>query len=216
MDDYEKYIDDPFDYEKYLDDPLEVKACTDLNKLLSWPLWIVDRYEDASQDTPAQVIIESGKITTLDLVQFFIGDSLPESIGNLIYLKKAFLSEVKFKEFPESMKKLTNLKVLLLYGCGLSIFPEFIYSLTNLERLDLSRNEIDHIPESITNLKSLRILNLRENKLASLPNSLVNLMSLKELNLSWNNKELLRKNSQDIINKLRNQGCSVNLFNGWN
>lgn len=199
------------DYEKYIDNPLEIKACADLNELLDQELWDLDELEIIGQDIPAAIVIEDGKVIKLSITGHFLGDSLPDSIGNLVHLKVAWLDWIYFKKFPKSMKNLTNLEDLILNGCRLSIFPDFIYSLSKLERLMFNKNQIEHIQESIENLKSLKYLYLKDNKLEYLPYSIVNIKSLKKLFLVGNKKELILRNSHDIIEKLQNQGCTVGI-----
>jgi len=73
---------------------------------------------------------------------------VPESLGNLIHLKKLILKRNRLEFLPLSLKKLTNLR-----------------------DLDLSYNEFNEIPPLIRSLDSLKTLNLKHNKIKIIPDS---------------------------------------------
>ncbi|HNJ14326.1 MAG TPA: leucine-rich repeat domain-containing protein, partial [Anaerolineales bacterium] len=68
--------------------------------------------------------------------------SLPPEIGQLVNLKKLFLSSVHFTNRPTSRNQLTSL-------------PPEIGRLTNLTKLDLSGNQLTSLPPEIGQLTNL-------------------------------------------------------------
>ena len=73
--------------------------------------------------------------------------SLPDSIGNLTYLRELWLSSNELTSLPDSVGNLNPLR-----------------------ELNLRSNKITSLPDSIGNLTSLIDLNLGDNKLVSLSN----------------------------------------------
>jgi Leucine-rich repeat (LRR) protein len=111
---------------------------------------------------------------------------LPESIGNLTYLKNLNLNYTKLKDIPKSFKNLKSLEFLGISKSELKEIPESIFELKSLKKLIMCNNKIMSIPESIKNLKSLERLNLGGNKIKVLPNSISELPSLKDILLEDN------------------------------
>ena len=148
------------------------------------------------------VACKNGHISKLDLSNKQLTGSIPESIGNLIYLEELSLSKNQFSgSIPEFIGQLKHLKTLRLNNNQLSgPIPEIRGNLNLLKILDLSKNQLSgSIPESIGNLKQLEGLHLHENALCG--NIPLSLMNLKPYRVSLKNNHLTASN-QDIINWL--------------
>ncbi|XP_027186403.1 putative disease resistance RPP13-like protein 1 [Cicer arietinum] len=84
---------------------------------------------------------------------------VPNSIGNLLYLRYLNLSRTKIERLPSETCKLHNLQFLLLSGCKrLTELPEDIGKLVNLRHLDVSDTALREMPVQIVKLESLQIL----------------------------------------------------------
>ncbi len=112
--------------------------------------------------------------------------TLPENIGDLIYLTKLNLNGNRLTSLPESIGNLTDLTELYLNGHQLTTLPESIGNLTNLTRLDLNGDRLTLLPDSIQNLRKLTKLNLNSNRLDRIPDFLFTLPNLTEINLDSN------------------------------
>ena len=166
---------------------------------------------------------ENGHISQLNLMNNNLSGSLPQNIGDLLYLNALFLGNNHLTgSIPSSIKNLaslqtlnlrvnnwsgsmeaigglTNLKRLFIDYCQLSDFPEWVRNLQNLSSLSLDGNKIKgKIPEWLGELTSLEYLNLSENEFTEIPASLGNLVLLKDLYLYYN------KLTGDIPENLKN------------
>jgi leucine-rich repeat protein SHOC2 len=112
--------------------------------------------------------------------------TLPENIGDLVYLKKLNLNGNRLTSLPTSIGNLSNLTELYLNGHQLTTLPESIGNLTNLTRLDLNGDRLTSLPDSIQNLEKLTKLNLNSNCLDRVPDIIFNLAKLTEINLDGN------------------------------
>ncbi|CAJ2638855.1 unnamed protein product [Trifolium pratense] len=84
---------------------------------------------------------------------------VPNSIGNLLYLRYLNLSHTKIERLPSETCKLYNLQFLLLAGCRRLIeLPEDIGKLVNLIHLDVSDSALREMPVQIAKLKNLQTL----------------------------------------------------------
>lgn len=126
-------------------------------------------------------------VTILDLQDFWLEGSIPESFGDLIYLTEIDFSYNYISSIPSTIENLVNLTDLDLYDNDLSSIPENIRNLTGLETLSISRNNLTSISESIWNLTQLIDLNLSWNSILSLPEAIGNLQNLEYLYLQINN-----------------------------
>ena len=113
-------------------------------------------------------------------------NSIPETIGDLRYLKILNLNNNNLTYLPKSLCKLENLEELFLSGNSLYELPESINKLQALKTLSLSTNKLSFLPENFHRLKNLEYLNLSYNNLYTLPKSIGKLYSLKTLLLSRN------------------------------
>lgn len=84
---------------------------------------------------------------------------LPDSLGELIYLRYLDLSQTLIKELPSSMPFI-NLQTLLLSGCRqLAVLPaKSLVHLIHLRHFDLSQTVIRELPSSTCSLKYLQTL----------------------------------------------------------
>jgi small GTP-binding protein len=126
--------------------------------------------------------------------------SLPVEIGNLRALEKLWLEAPSYfyrgglKKLPNSIGDLIFLKELYLSSCEIEQLPNSFGNLKSLRILDLYNNKLNSLPNTFGNLKMLEILNLGKNKFKFLPDSIGNLSNLKQIILSKN--PLLKKASE--------------------
>lgn len=165
-------------YEQYGLDSRQVNALKDIEKILGFRLFPTRRI---TAFLPRIMIIDN-QLIGLGLSNCNL-HSVPESICNLIYLKKLNLSINKIRRIPECIKQLENLEELDLSRNPLFPFPEAISLLKSLRELKLNITSIRKIPNSIGNLKSLKKLHVSGFGLKEIPNSIGNLKSLEELRL---------------------------------
>ncbi|WVZ49730.1 hypothetical protein U9M48_001061 [Paspalum notatum var. saurae] len=86
-------------------------------------------------------------------------ESVPDSIGGLIFLRLLDLDATDISFVPESINSLINLVVLNLQRCqALHSLPCRITQLCNLRRLGLDETPINQVPEGIYRLKFLNDL----------------------------------------------------------
>ncbi|RYR40619.1 hypothetical protein Ahy_A09g046370 [Arachis hypogaea] len=86
--------------------------------------------------------------------------SLPESIGELIYLRYLNLSKAWIVTLPESICKLYNLQTLILGTCyELEMLPSRMQDLVNLQHLDIRGvSRLKEMPKKMSKLKHLNFL----------------------------------------------------------
>lgn len=112
--------------------------------------------------------------------------NLPASFGKLKRLESLNLNSNQFETLPEIFRELKSLKILSIESNMLTLLPESIGDLKSLEELNLISNQIEALPESFGGLKNLEKLDLRGNKLSSLPSSFGKLKKLNFLDLGKN------------------------------
>jgi Leucine-rich repeat (LRR) protein len=131
---------------------------------------------------PEQLIIDYGyhdeifhsyKVKKNHLVGLWLPDlkstKVPESVGNLKFLKSLDLSGWEISSLPESIGNLTSLKSLNLSDCNLVSLPESFLKLQNLEELYIRGNLFESTPKLISKLKSLNYLDVYDIDLIDIP-----------------------------------------------
>ncbi|KAF0900623.1 hypothetical protein E2562_033139 [Oryza meyeriana var. granulata] len=84
---------------------------------------------------------------------------IPETLGNLLYLKFLNLSRTRIKALPETIANLWSLKFLLLRECkALRVLPKAIEHLKGLRDLDLTGTMINDAAFRVGHLRSLTSL----------------------------------------------------------
>ncbi|HEX4608094.1 MAG TPA: COR domain-containing protein [Urbifossiella sp.] len=125
---------------------------------------------------------------------------VPESLGQLTWLRSLNLSHNELTAVPESLRQLTQLQELFFQSNRLKAVPASLGQLTQLHDLYLNNNDLTALPESLGQLTRLQTLNLSGNDLTALPVSLGQLTQLQKLDLAGNplNPELRAARDQGL------------------
>ncbi|KAL2979500.1 hypothetical protein AAZX31_13G176000 [Glycine max] len=84
---------------------------------------------------------------------------VPDSVGNLKYLRSLDLSNTEIVKLPESTCSLYNLQILKLNYCEhLKELPSNLHKLTDLHRLELIDTGVRKVPAHLGKLKYLQVL----------------------------------------------------------
>ena len=148
----------------------EAEVLVELGSLLKKPL----------NSNMRNLVIEKQHVVELNLSKQSL-TSLPNTIGNLLYLEKLFLQDNKLSSLPTTIGNLIKLKVLDLDYNQLPSLPESLGNLTDLQLLCCRKNKLRTLPKTLGDLKSLQRLSLEYNQLRSLPETLGNLTNLQKL-----------------------------------
>lgn len=134
--------------------------------------------------------------------------TLPDTLVDLINLKKLYIHSNYLHQLPENIGHLKNLKKLVVYSHCLSQIPESIGQLESLQSIAISSSKpkidteeqsyysrghdkeielecknLESIPDSIGNLVQLESLTINSDKLTRLPDSIGNLTNLVSLDI---------------------------------
>ncbi|XP_038982091.1 putative disease resistance RPP13-like protein 1 isoform X2 [Phoenix dactylifera] len=105
-----------------------------------------------------QMDVVFNKISRLRVLDIKI-QRLPDSLGNLIYLRYLNISRTDISMIPESIGNLRNLRYLIVESClSLSRFPNSIVNLHNLTMLDLDYTRVVGMPAGLGRLQNLQLL----------------------------------------------------------
>ncbi len=147
---------DIFNYFQMILPPQEAKALQEIQYKISKQLIIDYGYDEE--------IFHAYKIKNNHVVKLWLSYSkitnIPDSIGNLKFLKELHLRHCNVKFLPESIGNLKSLKILDLTQCSLSSLPKSFKELQNLEKLYIYNNLFDSIPESIRHIKNLKFIDI--------------------------------------------------------
>jgi len=99
------------------------------------------------------------QLRVLSMAGYWNITELPESIGNLIYLRYLNLSYTGIERLPSATCKLYNLQTLLLFHCGnLTELPKDMGKLVNLRHLDIRGTTLTEMPAQIAKLTNIQTL----------------------------------------------------------
>mmetsp|Transcript_36270 Transcript_36270/g.76961 ORF Transcript_36270/g.76961 Transcript_36270/m.76961 type:complete len:297 (+) Transcript_36270:14-904(+) len=138
--------------------------------------------------------------------------SLPESVGDLVGLKKLIISSNKLNILPLALGKLTSLQELRASDNSVVELPDCFGSLDMLAEVDLAGNNLKGLPPSFFHLRGIQRLLLSRNKLEEIPPGLAGVKSLLFLDVADNCSiscvpPLLLKNT--LIFDMRLQGNKI-------
>jgi len=174
----------------------EVKFLLEIEKLIGVNLDLERKLET---EDGKDFKIENNRIVGISIGGYEL-KIIPESIGQLKYLKEIYFCYNIIQELPSSIGNLENLEVLDLSGNKIEFLPISIRKLKSLKVLILRNNNLKEITDSFGNLKSLEVLNLKGNQLNTLPNSIGNLINLRKLNLRDNAIANMPENIESLKN----------------
>ncbi|XVF82112.1 hypothetical protein PTKIN_Ptkin16aG0018500 [Pterospermum kingtungense] len=98
------------------------------------------------------------RLRVLSLTHFQHAE-LPESIGELQYLRYLDVSDSALKRLPESLCALYYLQTLILTNCyALHVLPQGIVELVNLRKLQIKGTGLKQMPEEMGRLANLQSL----------------------------------------------------------
>ncbi|XP_058723731.1 putative disease resistance RPP13-like protein 1 [Vicia villosa] len=99
------------------------------------------------------------ELRILSLSNYRSINEVPNSIGNLLYLRYLNLSYTMIERLPSATCQLYNLQFLLVSGCKrLTELPEDMGKLVNLRHLDVSGTALREMPGQIAKLENLQTL----------------------------------------------------------
>ncbi|KAL5548841.1 hypothetical protein UlMin_004072 [Ulmus minor] len=136
------------------------KKLMSLRTLLALPLLPVYLLDKPVLDLHELFLNVGGCLRVLSLDGLRQITKLPDSIGNMKYLRYLDLSDTKIKELPDSICTFYNLQTLLLSCCrDLERLPTRLAALVNLRHLDISRtHSLKEMPPQMCKMKSLQTL----------------------------------------------------------
>jgi hypothetical protein len=185
---YLDYINDDYFWSLF---DLDTSPLQDLEAIMDKKIryWL---FCTANSFSPA-FVFKGNEIICLNLCNCNL-ELLPESIGDLKYLKCLYLRHNQLKILPQSISKLQKLEILHLSNNSFEVFPKMVNLLKALKVLVLSNNDLKEIPEEIANLENLEILHLHNNPISSVPKSIKNLKHLKQIMI---HKKSQKKTKED-------------------
>lgn len=109
----------------------------------------------------------ANKLRNIHTLNYFASlGELPESLGNLKYLRRIEIAKGEITKFPNSIGELTYLEEIdCVKEYGLSEIPESFGKLKSLNYFRGGLNSIQKLPESFGNLQNLRLLQIDVSRL---------------------------------------------------
>ncbi len=153
---------------------------------------------------------EIGSLVRLDVSNNSI-TTLPNSIGNLKFLKELNLKNNLISNIPNSFSEMNSLEIIKLHNNKIEVLPDNFGNLYALQELYLPGNLLISLPESIGELQSLNKLYLQNNYLLDLPISFCNLSSSCIANAKLDNNCLKGPFKCNISTGFQNDCDSLNL-----
>ncbi|KAL5538048.1 hypothetical protein UlMin_045420 [Ulmus minor] len=134
------------------------KKLMSLRTLLALPLSYESMYDKPVLELHELFLKVGGCLRVFSLSQYSIKE-LPDSIGNMKYLRYLDLSYTEIKELPDSICTFYNLQTLLLSYCqDLERLPTGLAALVNLRHLDIRYTRLKEMPPQMCKMKSLQTL----------------------------------------------------------
>ncbi|XP_058759472.1 putative disease resistance protein At3g14460 [Vicia villosa] len=122
------------------------------------------------------------QLCVLSLSSYKSFTEIPNSIGNLSYMRYLNLSHTNIERLPSQISKLYNLQFLLLAGCKrFTELPKDIGKLVNLYYLDVSNTALKEMPGEMGKLVNLRYLDVSDTALREMPVQIAKLQNLQTL-----------------------------------
>ncbi|CAK8565937.1 unnamed protein product [Lathyrus sativus] len=130
-----------------------------LRTFLALPLQVSSHSCSLSNKVVHDFLPRMKQLRVLSMLNYKNITELPDSIGNLIYLRYLNLSYTEIERLPSATCKLYNLQTLLLFQCGnLAELPKDMGKLMNLRHLDIRNTSLKELPVQITKLTNLQTL----------------------------------------------------------
>ncbi|RYR23890.1 hypothetical protein Ahy_B02g057379 [Arachis hypogaea] len=121
----------------------------------------IDEFSESDNidDVTCTPILKLKYLRVLSLPWFKGLNVLPESIGELTYLRYLDLSRTCIRTLPESLCDLYNLQTLKLECCSsLTMLPNGMHKLVNLQHLNILDTHLEEMPRGMSKLQHLHIL----------------------------------------------------------
>ncbi|RHN65655.1 putative P-loop containing nucleoside triphosphate hydrolase, leucine-rich repeat domain, L [Medicago truncatula] len=116
-------------------------------------------YNYVSRKLVYELLPQMKQLHVLSLSNYHNITELPNSIGNLIYLRYLNVSHTSIERLPSETCKLYNLQTLLLSCCySLTELPKDMGKLVNLRHLDIRGTRLNEIPVQVSKLENLQTL----------------------------------------------------------
>ncbi|XP_057741729.1 putative disease resistance protein At3g14460 [Arachis stenosperma] len=141
---------------------LNSKNLDSISKAESLRTFLAINFSSHSDNIDGVTCTLISKLKYLRVLSFFSFEGLnvlPNSIGELTYLRYLNLSRTNIRTLPESLCDLYNLQTLKLDECSrLTVLPNSMHKLVNLLHLCIWGTSLEEMPRKMSKLKQLHIL----------------------------------------------------------